>query len=150
MGAVSPNCIDMTRDDETEYLLASPQGTRFQYGWLGYFAIPRGKKHKQVHHLTLEGIFWTQIQENYAGDDIQRQKWPLRMGGIGSIARAQRLKHYRKVGQPHPLKEDVPLGKLAHGSEGVLHNTHDRPVGLRCDNHPGHHGQLLDLCPRLQ
>ena len=48
------------------------------------------------------------------------------------------------------LKEDVSPGHLAAGSEGVLHDAHDRPVALRGHDVTRHHQQLLDLCLRLK
>lgn len=54
------------------------------------------------------------------------------------------------VATPHPLQEDVSFGELADGREGVLHDAHDGPVGLRRDDHTRHHRQLLNLRPRLE
>lgn len=45
----------------------------------------------------------------------------------------------------YPVQEDIPLGHFPDGCQGVLYNTHDRPVGLRGDDHPGYQGQVRDL-----
>lgn len=61
-----------------------------------------------------------------------------------------RLPRLAFCSKPHSVQEDVSLGELADSCQRVLHNTHDGPVGLGCDDHTGHHSQLLDLCPGLQ
>jgi len=48
------------------------------------------------------------------------------------------------------LQEHISLRHLCGSSEGVLHNAHDGTVGLRGEDHAGHHHHLLDLCLCLQ
>lgn len=43
------------------------------------------------------------------------------------------------------FKEHIPLGHLPDGSECVLYNTHDRLVGLGCDDHAGCDVEVLNL-----
>lgn len=53
VSAVSTDAVDVPRDDQGEDLLPSPERARLEDGRLGHFAIPGGKEHQQVHHLTL-------------------------------------------------------------------------------------------------
>ena len=53
MGAVGPDHVDVSGDDEAEDLLSRPKGAGLDDGRLGDLAVPRGEEHQQVHHLSL-------------------------------------------------------------------------------------------------
>lgn len=54
VSAVCAYGINVSRNDQAEYLFARPERTRLQDCWLGHFTIPCGEKHQKVHHLTLK------------------------------------------------------------------------------------------------
>lgn len=53
VGAVCADDVDVSRNDETEDLLACPQRTGLKDGWLRHLPIPGGEEHEEVHHFTL-------------------------------------------------------------------------------------------------
>lgn len=55
VGAVCADDVDVSRNDETEDLLACPHGAGLEDGRLRHFPIPGGEVHEEVHHLTLKG-----------------------------------------------------------------------------------------------
>ena len=67
------------------------------------------------------------------------------IGAIDSAAPCAMLLHTARA-----IDEAITDGKLAHTTERILHNTHDRFVGLRGYNLLGHHAQLLHLGSGLQ
>jgi len=48
------------------------------------------------------------------------------------------------------IEERVPSRHLIHGGQRVLHDTHDRTVGLWGDDHTGYRRELTDLSPCLE
>ena len=53
VGAVCADDVDVSWNDETEDLLACPEGTWLEDGWLGHFPVPGGEEHEEVHDFPL-------------------------------------------------------------------------------------------------
>lgn len=54
VGTVCADHVNVSWNDETEDLLASPQRTGFENGRLRHLPIPGGEEHEEVHHFTLK------------------------------------------------------------------------------------------------
>lgn len=96
--------------------------------------IPSGQEHQQVHDLTLK-------MKDSDHDKIQCFKETAVFQSLNCNFSPQPPSAF----PTYPVQEDIPLGHFPDGCQGVLYNTHDRPVGLRGDDHPGYQGQVRDL-----
>lgn len=54
MSAVCADHVYVSRNDEAEDLLSSPQSAGLEDSWLRHFAIPSRQKHQKVHHFPLQ------------------------------------------------------------------------------------------------
>jgi len=81
--------------------------------------------------------------------NVFHNKTPFQTPVYHSI-QSRRSNHISTQSCTDLLQKHIAPRHLVDSRQRVLHNTHDGPVGLRCDNHTWDSSQLTDLSPCLQ
>ncbi len=113
--------IDTIGNDKAEKLLASPHGFRLQDG--------RNRE----------------LEENQSVTDQERLAWYACWSIIVTYTTIPCGDPHEELHEHLFIQENVTPCHFAHACQTVLHDTHDRAIGLGCDDVLVDHHQLSDL-----